>query len=254
MPFNIIIQARCGSKRFPNKILQKIKNETLIEFMIDRISSKFPKKNIIIATTDSKKDDKLISVLKKNKIKFFRGSEANVLQRYYRCCKKFKIKNIVHLTSDCPLVDTNLIYKMIHLFKKKKLDYLANTYPPHKSTYPDGTDIEIYKYSSLKKLKKLTNKKEDKEHVTNFFWKNPNLFKVYTLRNKKNLSKYKYSIDYKNELFLIKSIIKNCEIKKIEPSYKNIVKIIKSNKKLNKISKVNLFNFKKNRKDLYPLK
>jgi spore coat polysaccharide biosynthesis protein SpsF (cytidylyltransferase family) len=65
MPFNIIIQARCGSKRFPNKILQKIKNETLIEFMIDRISSKFPKKNIIIATTNSKKDDKLISILKK---------------------------------------------------------------------------------------------------------------------------------------------------------------------------------------------
>ena len=92
--------------------------------------------------------------------------------------------------------------------KKNKFDYLANTYPPSKSTYPDGTDIEIYKFSSLKKLAKLTSQKEDKEHVTNFFWKNPTKFKTYTYKNKYNISNFKYSIDYKNELGLIKEIVK----------------------------------------------
>jgi len=254
MLFTIIIQARCCSSRFPNKVLKKIKKKSLLEFMIERLSTVFLKKKIIVATTLSKKDNKLVSILKKKKINFFRGSEDNVLKRYINCCTKFNVQNVVHLTSDCPLVDLELLDRMIRYFKKNKFDYLSNTYPPSKSTYPDGTDIEIYKFSSLKKLAKLTSQKEDKEHVTNFFWKNPTKFKTYTYKNKYNISNFKYSIDYKNELGLIKEIVKYSDNNKLELSAENIVKIIKKNKKLKKISLLNLNKFKRNRKDLYPIK
>jgi spore coat polysaccharide biosynthesis protein SpsF (cytidylyltransferase family) len=251
MLFGIIIQARTGSSRFPEKILKKIDKRTVIEFLIDNLLTKFKNKNLVIATTNLKRDSIILKTLKKKNINFFRGSEENVLNRYLNCAQKFKIKNIIQITSDCPLVDVNLIIRMKKIFFSKNLDYLANTYPPNKSTYPDGTDIEIYKYKSLLKLSKLTNKKEDKEHVTNFFWKSKKIFKTMVIKNKINLSNFKFSIDYKNELTLIKKIVKIIKKKKIEPSYQNIIKIIGSENKLKKISDLNLKKFKFNRKDLY---
>jgi spore coat polysaccharide biosynthesis protein SpsF len=251
MKFAILIQARLGSSRYPKKILKKIDHRSVIEYMIDEILKIFPKELIIINTTNSKKEEFLIKKIKKMGISFFRGSEFNVLNRFVDCAKKFNVNNIIHLTSDCPLVDTKLILKMKKIFSKNKLDYLANTYPPDQSTFPDGTDIEIYKYKSLLKLQRLSNTEEDKEHVTNFFWKNKKIFKTMILKNKRNLSNFKYSIDYKNEITLVRSILKIIKKNKITPSYQNIVKIIKSKNSFKKTSDTNLRKFKLNRKDLY---
>jgi spore coat polysaccharide biosynthesis protein SpsF len=251
MEFGVLIQARLGSSRYPKKILKKIDHRSIIEYMIDQILKILPRKTIIINTTNSKNDDLLVKKIKQKKINIFRGSELNVLSRYIKCAKKFNVKNIIHLTSDCPLVDTNLILRMKKIFLNKKLDYLANTYPPNKSTFPDGTDIEIYRYRSLSKLQNLSSLDEDKEHVTNFFWKNKKIFKTMIIKNKKNLSNFKYSVDYKNEVVLLKEILKILKKKKIKPNFENIVKIIKSEKKLYKISNTNLKKFKLNRKDLF---
>lgn len=251
MNFAILIQARLGSSRFPKKIIQFIDDKTVIEHMVNNLLRVFDRKYIIINTTNSKKDNSLVELIKKNNLLYFRGSEKNVLDRYLKCSKKFKVKNIIHLTSDCPLIDVDLVKKMKKIFIKKKLDYFANTYPPTSSNFPDGSDIEIYKQKSLIKLSKLTSKKEDKEHVTNFFWKNPKIFKTDILKSSKNFSKYKYSLDYENELFLIKKIIEISKKNKIKLNHKNIVKIINSNKFLKKISDQNLERFKKNRTDLY---
>ena len=251
MKFAVLIQARLGSSRHPQKILKKIDSRSVIEYMIDQILKIFPKNEIIINTTNSKKEIPLLNELKKKKLNFFRGSELNVLSRYINCAKKFNVKNIIHLTSDCPLVDISLILKMKKIFLNHNLDYLANTYPPYESTFPDGTDIEIYKYKSLIKLQKLTNLQEDKEHVTNFFCKNKKIFKTMILKNRKNLSNYKYSIDYKNEITLVKRVIKTMKKKKIKSNFRNIVKIIESDSTLKRISNINLKKFKSNRKDLY---
>ena len=251
MEFAVLIQARLGSSRYPEKILKKINHRSIIEYMIDQILKIIPRSEIIINTTNSKRDDLLVKKIKQKEISFFRGSELNVLSRYVKCAKKFNVKNIIHLTSDCPLVDINLILKMKKIFLDKKLDYLANTYPPNKSTFPDGTDIEIYRYKSLLKLQKLSNSKDDKEHVTNFFWKNKNIFKTMIIKNQKNFSSFKYSVDYKNEVMLLKTIIKLLKKKNFKSNFENIVKIIKSEKNLQKISNKTLKKFKLNRKELY---
>tara|TARA_B110000263_G_C15267562_1_gene491866 strand:- start:580 stop:1338 length:759 start_codon:yes stop_codon:yes gene_type:complete len=251
MNFGIIIQARTGSTRFPGKVLQKIDHRSVLEYLIDSLLKVFQHNEIIIATTILKRDDKIKLIAQMKKIKIFRGSENNVLKRYLECSKKFNLKNIIHITSDCPLVDPKLIKRMKKIFISKKFDYFSNTNPPKKGKYPDGMDIEIYKSKALLKLSKLTKLKEDKEHVTNFFWKNPDKFKIGILKNKKNMSNFKFSVDYKDDLILVKKILEKIKLKKIFPTSKNITNIIKSNSKLKILSEISRKKYKENRKDLF---
>jgi len=250
MYFAIIVQARTGSKRFSKKILSKIDGRNILEFLIDRLLQIFSKNKIIIATTKLKRDNIICDISKKKKIKFYRGSENNVLKRYLDCAIKFNVKNIIRITSDCPFVDSKLVKNMKKVYLANKLDYIANTYPPTKSRFPDGSDIEIFKFKSLLKLSKLSRKKEDKEHVTNLFWKNPHIFKTKMINKKRDLSHYKYSIDYKSDLILVKRILKKIQTKNIYGTADEIVNIIKNDIKLKKISEMSRQKFIKNRKDL----
>ena len=161
MNFAIIIQARTGSRRFPKKILARIDRRNVLEFFIDRLLQTFSKNNIIIATTKFKRDNIVCNISKKNKIKFYRGPEKNVLKRFLNCAKKFNVKNIARVTPDCPLVDPRLLQSMKKQFFIRKLDYLANTNPPKKSKFPDGSDIEIFKFRSLQKIYRLSKNKDD---------------------------------------------------------------------------------------------
>ena len=250
MNFPIIIQARTRSKRYPKKILAKIDQRNVLEFLIDRLLKTFSKNKIIIATTKFKRDNIICNLSRKKKINFFRGSENNVLKRYLDCAKKFKVKNIIRITSDCPLIDSKLIEKMRRLFILDKLDYLANTFPPTKSKFPDGSDIEIFKFRSLLKISKLSKNDQDKEHVTNFFWKNTKKFKTKTINKKKDLSNYKFSIDYKSDLTLVKKIYEKIKAKKMHGTAEEIVRIIKKNRYMKIISMRSKQKFLKNRKDL----
>ena len=252
MKFGIIIQARCGSIRLPNKILKKINDDdNVLEYLIRRVSNYFDKKKIFVATTKLKKDKKIFKIAKKLKIKVFLGSEKDVLSRYLDCSAKYNIKNIIRLTSDCPLIDPELIKKMISIYKKNNLDYLSNTLPPNKSNYPDGSDIEIFSSKALNIVNKLSKSKIDREHVSNLFWKKKNIFKCSLIKLRKNLSNYKYSIDYKDELYMIKKIVRVLAQYNLKGNSYEIVDIIKNDNELKKISIKGKIKFKKNRKDLY---
>ena len=114
--FGIIIQARTGSKRLPNKVVYKIGNKTLLDHRISSLKKEKLHKKIIIATTTLKKDIKIIEWCKTNKIKFFSGSHLNVLDRYYKCALKYKLKNIIRFTGDNPFVDPLYIDKLYLCF------------------------------------------------------------------------------------------------------------------------------------------
>ena len=250
MNFAIIIQARTGSRRFPKKILARIDRRNVLEFFIDRLLQTFSKNKIIIATTKFKRDNIVCNISKKKKIKFYRGPEKNVLKRFLNCAIKFNVKNIARVTPDCPLVDPRLLQSMKKQFFIRKLDYLANTNPPKKSKFPDGSDIEIFKFRSLQKIYRLSKNKDDREHVTHLFWKNPKKFKIKIINKKKNISNYKFSIDYKHDLLLVKKVINKIKISKKYGNADEIVNIIKHDKKLNKISEMSRRKFIKNRNDL----
>ena len=120
MQFGIIVQARMGSKRFPGKVLEEYKGISILKVLIDKLKFINMGNKLIVATTKNKNDKKLIEFCKKNNIKYFIGPTNNVLERYYKCAKKYNVKNIIRLTADCPFIDSSLLRKMILIFKKKK--------------------------------------------------------------------------------------------------------------------------------------
>ena len=128
---------------------------------------------------------------------------------------------------------------------------MSNTLPINNSTYPDGTDIEIFKYKSLKKVNELAKTKIEKEHVTNLFWSQKSVFKSNLIKMKINLSRYKFSIDYKKELDLVRKIILELNKKNLKGTAKEIVSIIKKNTRMNQLSQNSKKKFLNNRKDLY---
>ena len=225
-----IIQARLGSTRFKNKILKKIGDKTIVEFLYKRISSIKNIKKTIIATTKSKIDDELYNFLKKKNINVFRGSESNVLKRFYEVSKLNTSDYIIRICCDCPFIDLNILKKMINKAKEKELDYISNTIKP---TFPDGLDVEIFKTKILKKAYFNTSNKYDKEHVTPYIIRNA--IKKENFEFKKDLSNYRLTIDEPNDY---KVIIKTYKLlKNKEINIQNIDKIIMTNHKLFKLNR-----------------
>lgn len=198
-----IVQARMNSKRLPGKVLMKLnKRFNVLEFLIIRLKKSKEISKIIVACTKNKKDEKIIRYLKKMKIDFFRGSEPNVLQRYYEAAKKFKADVIIRITSDCPFSDPKLIDKFLKIFKKSNYDYYGNTKP---RTFPDGLDIEIFNFKTLKKAKKMCKSKFDLEHVTPYMLRSNSLRRG-NFNLSKDLSKLRITLDTKMDLRFIRKI------------------------------------------------
>ena len=195
-----------GSSRLPGKVLKEINGICILNILLKRISQSKKVSKIIIATTHLKEDAEIVKFCKLKKIDYFCGSKNNLIKRYIDASIKFNIDHIVRLTADCPLIDPKILDKVIEIYFKKNLDYCSNTCPPQLSKFPDGSDVEIFSYHSLKKISKLNLGKDYKEHLTKFFWKH-NKFKRFTLKNKNNLSNFKYSVDTINDFKKIERII-----------------------------------------------
>ncbi len=202
MNVTCIIQARLGSKRFPHKVLKKVFNKSIIELVIDRVKLSKKINQIVVAIPDTKANDKLFNYLKKKKIKIFRGSERNVLKRFYDSAKLYKSKIIVRITSDCPLIDHKIIDEMIKVLIEKKKDYVSNATPP---SFPDGLDVEVFNFESLQKAYFSTKNKHDLEHVTPFI-KKSGKFDTHNFTCDQDFSSFRLTLDEKKDLDLIKNI------------------------------------------------
>ncbi len=208
--YTIIIQARLSSKRFPKKILNKLGALSVIEYLIDRIKTININKTIWVATTNKKSDDVLAEKLCK-KVKIFRGSEDDVLGRYFFLAKKIKAKHIIRITSDCPFVDKKIIEKGIKIYESGKYDYVSNIL---KRTYPDGLDVEIFSFTTLEKAHFNCKNKQMREHVTPYmrtgYYKKLKTgnFKVCNFLNDTDLSHIRWTLDTKDDLIYLQSIAK----------------------------------------------
>lgn len=204
----IIIQARTGSKRLPNKIIKKIlPNTTFIEFLVKRLNRIKKIEKIIIATSNKKKDDKIFKLKLKN-VFFFRGSETNVIKRYLDAAQKYKLRHIIRITADCPFVDPTLIEKILQKYHKGKYNYASNVNPP---SFPNGFDIEIFDLNTLKKSFRLYKSNLNKEHVT-FAIRKIMKIKKYNLSLKKNLNHIRLTLDNKIDLIKIQKLVKHINI------------------------------------------
>jgi len=222
-----IIQARFDSKRFPGKVLKKINNKAILEILLRRLSRSKYISRIIVACSKNNKDQAIVDICKKLKINYFIGSENDVLERYYKTAKKYKALNIVRITGDCPLIDPKVVDEVIINFFEKKVDYASNTNPP---TYPDGLDVEVFKFSALQYAFFKSKDPLEREHVTPFIV-NHKKFTKFNLKYFKNISSLRLTLDEKEDLFVLEKIIKNFK-NNIYFNLKNILDFLRKNKKI----------------------
>ena len=237
----IIVQARLASKRLPGKVLKKINGKTILEYIIKRLKKTKLSKNIIIATTKKEEDQKIIKVAKKTNCHTFRGSTNNVLNRYYRAAAYYKVKNIVRVCSDSPLIDPQIINKVYFFYLKNNYDYVSNKIFP---SYPVGMGVEIFNFQSLKKVNKLAKSSYEKEHVTPYFLKRPKKFKIKNVGSKKKLLNYRVVLDYAEDFKLISNILKHFNKQKKIFTLKDIIKYIDRNPIAKKINSQNFTKYR----------
>ena len=221
-----------GSSRLPNKVLMDINGTPSLKFMIDRVYKSKILDKVVVATTLNEQDDEIVEFCLNNNISCFRGSENDVLDRYYKTAKEYNAETIIRLTSDCPLIDPELIDETIHLFTHEKVDYAANAVPPELKKYPDGSDVEVFSFKALKNAWTHAKDLKDREHVTFYLWNKENDFTTAMLNNEHDWGKYRITVDYKEDLKLVRKI---AEILKVQNKFgytHEIIEILKENKEL----------------------
>ena len=206
---HIVTQARIGSTRFPKKILKIIDDKTLIEHHVRRLLSVKDIDKVILATTKEDGVNELIELLKPYNIYVYQGSTDNVLSRFYNSLIDDVPDYVVRVTSDCPLIDSELIYKVIDFTIKNNLDYGANIL---EELFPDGQDVEVFKFSALKEAFITAELKSDKEHVTPYIRNNSTYcggdkFKSDNYSNEFNYNSIRMTVDEVEDLEAIKILV-----------------------------------------------
>lgn len=177
MKIHLIIQCRMSSTRLPEKILKSIEGKTVLQHVIDRCSKSKYINRIIVATTTNPADDTLENYCIRKNINYFRGNENNVLERFYKSVLSDKCDIIVRVTSDCPLIDVDIVDDMIEYFNKKNLPFLQPQYSKrgehgHSGGFPDGTNPQIFTFETLENAYKNASTAYDCEHVCPYMIRN----------------------------------------------------------------------------------
>lgn len=232
-----IIQARMNSTRLPGKVLKLIDTRPMLGYMAERVSSASEVDDYVIATSSAVSDDPIEEFCTNNDIPFFRGNLDDVLDRFYQASKIADAKIIIRLTGDCPLVDPNIINKMVRIFKKNSYDYMANTAPPEGITFPEGMDVEIFSKEALKKAWKEAEKPSEREHVTFYFWKNKNLFSTFRYDLEENYSNYRLTVDYPEDFELVEKIIQHFNNSKLQFNMDEIIAFLVENPEITDLNK-----------------
>ena len=203
MTVNAIIQARCGSTRFPNKVFADINGKPLLWHAVNRLKYAKMINGIVVATTINNKDDIIEKWCHNENINCFRGSEDDVLNRYYNASVAFPSNVIVRVTADDPFKEPKVIDCVVAKLIDEKLDLVTNNFPP---SYPEGLDCEAFSFNTLKFMEKNAYDPFEREHVTQYAYHNTDKFKIGNVVSEKKLSAYRWTIDTLEDYNMVKSI------------------------------------------------
>jgi len=174
-----IIQARLGSTRLPYKMMLSLHGKPIIEWVIKRVQKSKLLDDIIVAIPISEDNDVLAKYITELGVKVFRGSESNVLNRFYEAVKNEDATQIVRICADNPLIDGNEIDNLITFYRENSCDYVYN-HIPRDNLYPDGLGAEIISFDLLKHLNEIVTSQHHKEHCLSYIWDNKDKFTIKT--------------------------------------------------------------------------
>ena len=203
MSVNAIIQARCGSTRFPNKVFALIDGKPLLWHVVNRLKYATKIDDIIVATTVSEKDDKIEEWCKENNVHCFRGSEENVLNRYYSASEAFPSDYVVRITADDPFKEPKVIDAVITKLIEEGYDHVTNNLPP---SFPEGLDCEAFKKSALDRSEKEAETAFEREHVTQYIYHHPEIFKIGNVSNPEDISYLRWTVDKDVDFEMVKAV------------------------------------------------
>ncbi|WP_342434558.1 glycosyltransferase family protein [Paenibacillus sp. FSL H7-0442] len=198
-----IIQARMGSTRLPGKVSLDLLGVTVLERVVERIKKVKQINKIVVATTDLTADETIVNLAHKAEVEVYRGSESDVLKRYYEAAVTYNADVIIRITSDCPVIDPVIIDELIKNYIMGSYDYVSNTI---ERSYPRGLDAEVFSFASLEKAHLEAKSTEQREHVTPYIYQNLDQFSLLSVTYPKDYSNYRWTLDTTEDWELIQQI------------------------------------------------
>lgn len=228
-----IIQARMGSSRLPGKVLKQVNGQPLLLHQVHRLKKCQNIHQIVIATTIKPEDDQIVKLCENNNIDLFRGSEDDVLGRYYRAWGEFGGDIIVRLTSDCPLIDPDVVDGTIQYYLDNTFDYISNTI---ERTFPRGLDTEVFSSEVLEVAFNNATLIRDREHVTAYVYTHPEIFNIGMYKDEDDYSFYRWTVDTEEDFQLIEKIFEAYKGKEEKLNYSAVVTLMENNPQWRKIN------------------
>ena len=193
-----ILQARMSSTRLPGKVFKPILGKPMVWHQWLRMKRSKLINQFVLATSVDFSDDQLVNYFQHMNEQIYRGSLNDVLDRYYKCTLNYKAEHIVRLTADCPLIDPDIIDQVITTHLTHKNDYTAVG-----KSFPDGLDVEVMRFDALEKAYLQAKTGDEREHVTQYIYKNPNQFKLGYITYSQNLAHHRWTVDHPEDFELI---------------------------------------------------
>ncbi len=249
MSVGIVIQARTTSKRLPNKVILPFYEEkSIMEIIIEKLKSKI-KLPIVLATTVNKSDDSLVEIAKKLGIKYYRGSECDVLSRFISCAEEFGFSSLVRICADNPFIDVNLIEELVNSHISRMADYTSystsTNIPAIRTHY--GLFVEVVEYTALKRVKAATDEAVFMEHVTNYIYAHPEEFKLNFLVMPEFIerSNARFTLDSNEDWDILSEIYRSMMNKNADFSSRELISFAMGNSKAVNIMKSQIEKFSK---------
>ncbi|MED1642045.1 glycosyltransferase family protein [Brevibacillus agri] len=234
MKTGVIVQARMGSTRLPGKVLLNLNGQSVLSHVVERCKQISRVDEVIIATTNEKRDDPIVNEASKLGVPFYRGSEEDVLSRYVEAANLFQLDVIIRVTSDCPLIDPTVSSEIVeHFFALPMKDYCSNTL---ERSYPRGLDTEVFSIDVIKKTNKEASLKYQREHVTPYIYENRHLFNVMSIKSEKDYSRYRWTLDTQEDWVLIEEIYSKLHTNNRTFTWREAIRLMESIPELSKIN------------------
>ena len=203
-----IVQARCGSTRLPRKVLRPLVGKEGLVRLMERVQRSSLVTQTIVATTTVAQDGVIESLCRREGFACFRGHPTDLLDRHYRAGLLFRADIVVKIPSDCPLIDPEIIDRVVAFYKLNSagFDFVSNLHPP---SYPDGNDVEVIPMHTLKETWEKAERQFEREHTTPFIWDNPDRFRIGNVGWEAGLDysmSHRWVLDYEEDYHFIRRV------------------------------------------------
>lgn len=228
----VIIQARMGSTRLPGKVLADIHGCPMLWRVVQRARAAKTVDDVVVATTTEPSDDVIESFCRENKVNCFRGSESDVLDRYYQAARKYHADPVVRITADCPLIDSEVADKTVQAFLENRPDYASNSLL---QSFPRGLDTEVVSFRGLEEAWRAATWSYQRAHVTPYLYEHPDRFRILPVTADKDYSGHRWTVDTHEDLQFVRAVFSR--LVDTSFSFRDVLKLLESEPALIEINR-----------------